>query len=606
MKLNRAPKSKTFIYGTSPISGGFWNKGKFVFEIPSYQRGYRWEAKQVEDLLDDIFDFVTKKENVDSYFLQPIVVKKKDSGEGEVWSVLDGQQRITTLLLIMEQLIKYLSRADCEEYKELFTIKFQSRREINFENPDKCADINSYYVGSAKETIENWIETKKEERKKSLIDGECFENMAKSLFYTCHRKLVKFIWYDVSEEGNESDEDERKSDLDSIELFNRLNRGKIKLTESELIKALFILNMKDKNKEKMFAVSWDLMEKKFQEDSFWYYLSNESEKETRIDLLFDIIKGKTSKSEEDHSYRAYQKDFDAAEREFSELWDEVNETYNKLIQYYEDITLYNYVGYLTKIGKPVFEIISFIKIEERKQAEKWDRKELIRALQAMISKELNLTEEKIFDLRYDEEPSKIKNILLLFNIETYVRAKIKFPFAEYCQCHWDIEHVDSQTKDSLSSKEDILQWIKYVIGALKMMPQTEERDTLLLNANEIDKKEMISISEFSDFRQKISAFFGEDTNEEGIHMINNLTLLDCHTNRSYKNAPFPYKQYCILKKDEKGEFIPLCTKNLFLKYYSNVSDVATVLNPIRWNDEDKKMYGQAIVNTLHRYFKENA
>ena len=97
-------------------------KGKFVFEIPSYQRGYRWEAKQVEDLLDDIFDFVTKKENVDSYFLQPIVVKKKDSGEGEVWSVLDGQQRITTLLLIMEQLIKYLSRADCEEYKELFTI----------------------------------------------------------------------------------------------------------------------------------------------------------------------------------------------------------------------------------------------------------------------------------------------------------------------------------------------------------------------------------------------------------------------------------------------------------------------------------------------------
>lgn len=581
-------------------------KGKFVFEIPSYQRGYRWEAKQVEDLLDDIFDFVTKKENVDSYFLQPIVVKKKDSGEGEVWSVLDGQQRITTLLLIMEQLIKYLSRADCEEYKELFTIKFQSRREINFENPDKCADINSYYVGSAKETIENWIETKKEERKKSLIDGECFENMAKSLFYTCHRKLVKFIWYDVSEEGNESDEDERKSDLDSIELFNRLNRGKIKLTESELIKALFILNMKDKNKEKMFAVSWDLMEKKFQEDSFWYYLSNESEKETRIDLLFDIIKGKTSKSEEDHSYRAYQKDFDAAEREFSELWDEVNETYNKLIQYYEDITLYNYVGYLTKIGKPVFEIISFIKIEERKQAEKWDRKELIRALQAMISKELNLTEEKIFDLRYDEEPSKIKNILLLFNIETYVRAKIKFPFAEYCQCHWDIEHVDSQTKDSLSSKEDILQWIKYVIGALKMMPQTEERDTLLLNANEIDKKEMISISEFSDFRQKISAFFGEDTNEEGIHMINNLTLLDCHINRSYKNAPFPYKQYCILKKDEKGEFIPLCTKNLFLKYYSNVSDVATVLNPIRWNDEDKKMYGQAIVNTLHRYFKENA
>lgn len=574
-------------------------KDKFVFEIPSYQRGYRWETKQVKDLLDDIFEFVTKEDRGDSYFLQPIVVKKKKSDTGEVWSVLDGQQRITTLLLIMEQLKAYLSRADSEKYKELFTIKFQSRRKIDFKDPDKWADINSYYVADAKKTIEEWIIRKNQEKDESLIDDECLENMAKSLFYTKHKKLVKFIWYDVSEEGKESD-------LDSIELFNRLNRGKIKLTESELIKALFILNMKDKNEEKMFAVSWDLMEKKFQEDSFWYYLSNESEKETRIDLLFDIIKGKTSKSEDDHSYRAYQKDFDAGERTFSELWDEVNEIYNKLIQYYEDVTLYNYVGYLTKIGKPVFEIISFINNEEKKQAEKWDRNELIRVLQTMISKELNLTEEKIFDLRYDEEPLKIKNILLLFNIETYVRAKIKFPFAEYCQCHWDIEHVDSQTKDSLSSKEDKLQWIKYVIGALKMMPQTEERDRLLLNANEIDKKEMISTSEFSDFRQKISAFFEEDTNEEGIHMINNLTLLDCHTNRSYQNAPFPYKQYCILKKDEKGVFIPLCTKNLFLKYYSNVSNEATLSNPIRWNDEDKKMYGQAIVNTLKRYFKENA
>lgn len=580
-------------------------KGKFVFEIPSYQRGYRWEAKQVKDLLDDIFDFVTKEGNGDSYFLQPIVVKKKGGREGEVWSVLDGQQRITTLLLIMEQLIKHLSPADCEKYKELFTIKFQSRREINFGKPDKWADINSYYVGNAKETIENWMEIKNKGIDDSLLPGDCLENMAKSLFYTNYRKLVKFIWYDVSEEGNESDEDERKGDLDSIELFNRLNRGKIKLTESELIKALFILNVKNKNDEKMFAVSWDLMEKKFQEDSFWYYLSNESEKETRIDLLFDIIKGKTSKSEEDHSYRAYQKDFDAGNRNYFELWDEVNETYNKLIQYYEDITLYNYVGYLTKIGKPVFEIISFINTEERKQAEKWDRKELIRVLQEMISKELNLTEEKIFDLRYDEEPSKIKNILLLFNIETYVRAKIKFPFADYCQCHWDIEHIDSQTKDSLSSKEDKLQWIRYVIDALKMMPQTEERNRLLLNAEDIEKKEASSVSEFSDFRQNVSAFFEEDTNSDGMHGINNLTLLDCHTNRSYKNAPFPYKQYCILKKDEKGEFIPLCTKNLFLKYYSNVSDVAIVLNPIRWNDEDKKMYGQAIVNTLHCYFKEN-
>lgn len=69
------------------------------FFIPSYQRGYRWTERQVEDLLNDVWDFITKtgKKDNEWYCLQPVVVKKTNNH----YEVLDGQQRLTTIFLIL-------------------------------------------------------------------------------------------------------------------------------------------------------------------------------------------------------------------------------------------------------------------------------------------------------------------------------------------------------------------------------------------------------------------------------------------------------------------------------------------------------------------------
>jgi len=73
--------------------------GKHHFVIPSFQRGYRWERKQVLDLLEDINQFANDDiVSGDSYFLQPIVVKAVKWNDEDAWEVLDGQQRLTTML----------------------------------------------------------------------------------------------------------------------------------------------------------------------------------------------------------------------------------------------------------------------------------------------------------------------------------------------------------------------------------------------------------------------------------------------------------------------------------------------------------------------------
>jgi len=71
------------------------------FFIPAYQRGYRWTPRQVTDLLEDILTFQSesdgsKKETF--YCLQPVVVMQRQEGD---WELIDGQQRLTTLFLVL-------------------------------------------------------------------------------------------------------------------------------------------------------------------------------------------------------------------------------------------------------------------------------------------------------------------------------------------------------------------------------------------------------------------------------------------------------------------------------------------------------------------------
>lgn len=77
-------------------------------------------------------------------------------------------------------------------------------------------------------------------------------------------------------------------------------------------------------------------------------------------------------------------------------------------------------------------------------------------------------------------------------------------------------------------------------------------------------------------------------------------MLDQITNRSYKNAIFPNKRKQILDLEKQGGFIPICTRNVFLKYYSN-----DVTNMLFWTDEDANDYTSEMATMLITYFIED-
>ncbi|MBO5568440.1 MAG: DUF262 domain-containing protein, partial [Clostridia bacterium] len=87
----------------------------FDYEIPSFQRPYAWTEEEAGDLFDDLYDFYVTEDEEEQYFLGSIVlVKEDDKPHAEV---IDGQQRLTTLTILLSAITSKLSGDDRSDFK---------------------------------------------------------------------------------------------------------------------------------------------------------------------------------------------------------------------------------------------------------------------------------------------------------------------------------------------------------------------------------------------------------------------------------------------------------------------------------------------------------
>jgi hypothetical protein len=584
--------------------------GNHHFFIPSYQRGFRWDKKQVEDLLKDISKFAEDAEKGDFYCLQPIVVQKQNENE---WIVVDGQQRLTTLYLLLNY-IKRDSRTSFVVNSHLYDIKYYKRNTPDFNNPQKETDIDSFYIYDAKSTIEKWFI--QSNIRISSIEDVLFNNYPKVDNTEKANPQVKFIWYVLQ---NNKDKDKDKDDLTAIKSFNNLNKGKIRLTNAELIKALFILNEAKKKENKSgvnefeLAFEWNQIENTLHDDKFWRFLTNtDYNPATRIDLIFDFLTEKKDEDDGDFSYRKFQALYDGdvsgkcwqglKATNFKQAWEHVKVVFQSFVYWYENDALYHYIGYLLSIGTSHKDIYAKINLLTKDK--------MVVEVKSLIKMKTNISKEKIEDLDFNKDKEPIRKILLLFNIESCTRmGGYRFDFERYKKTKneigWDVEHIASQTENTMQKTEAKITWLGYLNDLTCDKEGWEElkKEGLdLLKILETVKKD--DGNKFDDIYQRIVEMI-EPANENAItdkDSIVNLTLLDAGTNRGYGNALFPTKRQFILEKDKKGVFIPPCTKQIFLKYYT-VDDKKNSQWKNAWKQSDGEDYLKAIHNTIDEFLK---
>lgn len=574
------------------------------FYIPAYQRGYRWSDTQVTQLLDDVWEFSQKdKSGEEFYCLQPIVVrpytwKNKSDEEFKGWEVIDGQQRLTSIRIILSYLVKeHLQRTLKEAYKkDEFTIDYETRPTSEAflkDLKEDSSNIDFDHMWSAYQATSKWFEDKDYD--------DCNVFLSTLLAKNDKANPVKVIWYEIND------------DVDAIDIFTRLNIGKIPLTNAELIKALFLgranpnnQNQKSNSKQLQIATEWDAIEYTLQDKSFWYFIYDKDNKnlpqhkyETRIEFIFDLMKNKPLGEEKYFTfYKFIKEDFNGS-KSIEEIWLEIKRYFLTFEEWYQDRELYHLVGFLLATGTG---------LKKLKEASVQKTKKSFNAyLRRKIGKKVNVDIESV---KYPDP--KIRVLLLLFNIHSLLangQSNSRFPFDSYKNDEWDIEHVRSLAEVELKGT-DRVDWAKLVLEFYTGMPV--DFDNLSIHQSAIkqlsDKSEkqictnLLNLilngcteDEWNDLYLTVSKSFKEETPPKE-HSIANLTLLDSGTNRAYKNAFFPIKRMEIMKREMNGSFVPIGTKNVFMKAYSRRFDKV-----MYWDKTDADDYLKALKSSLELY-----
>lgn len=605
---------------------------RMKFFVPNYQRGYRWTQQQVEDLLNDIAEFAGKKHNdYEFYCLQPLVVKQMSENAKIInhldvqytwYEVIDGQQRLTTLFIILANLKDAFSILGLPTNS--YELEFQ-RKSLNFDcgqylkgissitNAEE-SNIDAYHISNAHYYVRDWLQ-KSGVNKCNFCNALLKSDFDKNNPSRDKANNVRFIWYESTDE-------------DPIKVFTRLNIGKIPLTNSELIKALFLnrTNFCNKNddhvklRQQEIASEWDRVEYTLQNDEFWLFLHKPGYKRpTRIDFIFDLICEQHSLGNFENTgndsyktFRYFYEYFKTPEHSIEVCWAEVKKYFQTFQEWYNDLELYHYVGYLIEYK---YELSTLIE-EWNKNA---DKRSFVSYLKGEIKKKINNCPP--LDFQYDEDgrnKGKCKPILLFHNIQTVINQNLKnrdsyglgvfykFPFHLYKMESWDVEHINSNTTNPEDDEATQREWLMNVY--------------LVVN-EDIQKKIQSYFSDgavsYEELKDKIPSVDNWTPDEK--NRIWNYALLDSSTNRSYGNTIFSGKRRIIIGKDQgkllaipklkkdntldMGEekdaassFVPPCTKQVFMKYYS-----ASLGDSNYW---DKEIDAPAYLNDIKNCIKQ--
>lgn len=581
------------------------------FVVEKYQRGYRWGIREVEDLLEDIYQF--KREEQAFYCLQPIVVKKT---KPNTFELIDGQQRLTTTFLILKSLgstlfsLTYNTRPKSATFIEKITdlqvleLKgsgMERRKSLNeawshyIARQRKNNNIDNYHFFSSYQIIQNWlINLDKEE---------------KNLFKTNLCDYTKVIWYEII------------STQTPEEIFINFNQGKIHLEQAELIKALFILHFKEvKNIEMQtleinkFADEWNIIENKLQDDKFWFFVSNDisdNRRSNRIDLLFDIIcerpKGEENKL---FSYHKYLTKFNNKDLSHAD-WQRVKNLYYLLVEWYERREIYHLLGLLVYLD---IKNISQVYEEYNKSEDKTKFESQLKLwISEVVQPEDPKSKYNLSRLSYESNSKKFTlKTLVVFNVAIAQISDFnyRFPFDKLKTQNWSLEHIHAQNSESFTIVKEVREWLEDISLLLDEMEESEKSDiqieTSSLEGEVQNNKDDDPISNTTKSNLKTLNNLLDDKLKR--HSINNLCLLDGSTNSTVSNRNFRCKRKKLLEIDAKGEyevngkkfktFIPTGTKNVFLKYYSKDSEN---IQFTYWGNSDRNNYELALEKTIKDY-----
>ena len=493
------------------------------FKIPGYQRGYKWTKTQADQLIDDLISYGNQQKLIGSdnsyqtqnqksasaYYLQPISVCPSDK-VNNVNYVIDGQQRLTTIWLLLYACNSKIREKDKLSEKSFFELEYESFADWQKDFTDcvsnsnnfeafKRKSLNHFHIFEVYDRFINRIGNHWKVNANNKIKAQTIYNIL--LFNT------KIIWSDISSVGATNE--------DPIRTFTNLNSGKIPLTCGELIKGLVLqennfrkntadtdASVKDEDQRLLLAIQelikssreskvlydkiareWDEFERELHDESLWHFIYNKETNyiyDTRLEYIFNLIEQTDKRDDPMRSFNnLYDRVIKDAVGEIERFWNNVEKYMATIREWYKDKEYYHLIGYLVATTPWIS-----VKDDEQKNkiidktvisylinglyGDSWSKSTLRTEIRKLIINSLandkedspesddgQLDPDILDNLRYKQDNDAICRYLLFFNIHTILmqEGEERFPFNRYKEESWDIEHIASQTDFDLLKKD---------------------------------------------------------------------------------------------------------------------------------------------------------
>lgn len=584
------------------------NHGK-QFIVPSYQRGYKWNRENVFKLLDDLKSF--EKSNMDKpnsfYCIQNITIVPLEDKSG--WNVVDGQQRLTTIYILLSYLRKYYySDTNLAFFSNPDSLKYNVREETGKylkENvftgivwdseilPDSAKLKDQWYILDVAKGIKDWFDT----------EG----NSLQTKTVTDRLKLI----VNNMESPTVSEE----------EIFAGLNGGKVDLDGADLVRAVLITRSAkekyygspaEKVKEFRMRIALELDEMNLwwaQKEQKTYYeqflpenklkISNFKHASYPIGLLYKLYFLLYSNTEEYFGIEFFEngRNFNSkSDDDHWELYETLIHLHHTLQMWFTDPLLYHWIGYLIfRFKEQTYEISIDDYDEEKKEKgtvnfkmiwTQWEASKtknafitkIISIIQALLTKGGRVLIEDIKDVKkqwYGLDPAGITNVLVLMDViilsglyremwteEDVLKAKVpqsiadmnpsktRLPSEYFTKSKENFEHIRSCAPNETEGKEvrskgEWISFIDMVYGGNIEASESQLKDALMEILGNYPNDELDDTT-IKKLNQKM--------NEFGQHSIGNMALLDEHVNKSYGNDPFQMKIQRIFSEFMKNEW----------------------------------------------------
>jgi len=607
------------IFDASTRRGCLQQHGCSSYNIPPYQRGFKWGSEvnePVERLLSDLKQ--AWKKRAKEYLLQAITVKKvRDDRVGWVLEVIDGQQRLTTLFLLicaMNQRLEGAARPNIAEKKLRYSIRHESQTLDEliaswFESDRNTAD----HFEQLKEAHQVDQESRQDWYYLKCALLRCIHELKISsadLGFQCDKDIADFrdfVFQEVKMMVNAVE-----AHVSGEVIFGNLNTNRVVLSETELIKGLLLTRVAREpgaNRQRHYR---EILEMRIQLGRKWDELNHWANLPEIGSLYFPAFKDgmmgllelvarqmmdpfNLSKSPKPDEKLLFE--FFLQQTHFEEVFRLLANTFSQMQDWYANEQIYHLLGFCLMHQAPANRL-PFLAGQLGCKTKTEFHKGLCRRRKSILlgGHEHNGEVGQVCDvdfgkLEYGEEDGQIKSILLALSVFEGLDDG-RFNFHAYEKEGWSLEHIFPQTPYGKGAK----------------LNEAQKQATLAIF---IENKEEVLTAKIAAELERLGNAVNDPAREAKIarllqsapllHRIGNLCLLSSEDNSAMGCGMFKEKRRVIRNRIARGSFVPRHTYQVFSKMISGEGDSLDV-----WSKADIEMHQDKIEKRIRELLEESA